>query len=394
MRMIAALMLICSLAACDARPTPVDPCAKAGASDFDGDGRDDVLISASRFDQDWEDAVYLLTAGKLVPLPRPGRGQDGFGAALKLAKVNGDGCADAIIGAPTADADDQLRETGAVYVLYGRGVAPPAKLLAPTPQTGSRFGSALALHGDLIAIGAPYEQVSAVAYAGAAYLARGGAVLRAITQDSPGVPDVSEEGDRFGSAVALGTLSGGRVGLLVGAPGEQAASTTTDPGMVTVLPDAEAATLTGSTLPGAADGRQFGRGLAVVDGIGFAASSMTGDLRLFDPARKPIRQLRFLGGGKGGAADGALDVAADGRVAAHWAGRPTLIFSLTDSSGDRQVPGTGAMDGPVTWTGSRLAVSHPSAYPDGWVSLVDPATGPTQQVRQSQGQSFGRAVAG
>lgn len=76
MRIITALMLICSLAACDAHPAPIDPCAKAGASDFDGDGRDDVLISAYRFDRDWEDAVYLLTAGKLVPLPRPGRGPD------------------------------------------------------------------------------------------------------------------------------------------------------------------------------------------------------------------------------------------------------------------------------------------------------------------------------
>ncbi|NRQ34012.1 hypothetical protein HII36_19455 [Nonomuraea sp. NN258] len=393
MRIIAALLLLLSLAACDARPVRADPCANVGAADFDGDGRDDVLISAFRYDKDWEDAVYLLTAGKLVPLPRPGPRLDGFGAAVQLARINDDCFADAVIGAPTADADDRLRQTGAVYVLYGRGVAPPTKLLAPTPQPGAQFGAALAVHGDLIAIGAPYEEVNGVTDTGAAYLARGGAVLRAITQDSPGVPDVSDQFDRFGSTVALGTLSGGRAALIVGAPGEGDPALS-DPGQVTVLPDVEAATLTGTSLPGSADGRQFGSGLAIVNGVGFAAASLTGELRLFDTALKPIRQSRFPTRGSATAANGAMDVAADGRVAAHWAGKPTLIFSLTDPSGDRVVPGTATVDGPVAWTGNRLVVSHPSAYPDGWVSFVDPTKGPTQQVRQDQGQDFGREVAG
>jgi len=88
----------------------------------------------------------------------------------------------------------------------------------PAISAGSRFGSALAATGSLLAIGAPGAAVNDATQAGAVYVIdfsvdplRG----RRITQDSPGVPDNPQTGDRFGAALAAGDDY-----LVVGVPGE------------------------------------------------------------------------------------------------------------------------------------------------------------------------------
>ena len=102
-----------------------------------------------------------------------------------------------------------------------------------TQESGDGFGDALAL-GDVngdgkadVAIGAPGEAIGTTANAGAVTVLHGGtsglttAGARQISQNTSGVPGTSETNDRFGSAVALNNLNtDGRADLTVGTPGE------------------------------------------------------------------------------------------------------------------------------------------------------------------------------
>ena len=92
--------------------------------------------------------------------------------------------------------------------------------------------------GDL-AVGAPGEDVGAVANAGAVsvlYGSSGGLASdgQVLTQDTAGVPGVSEIGDRFGAALVAGDFNGDAFSdLAVGAPGEDLSDV--DAGAVTIL---------------------------------------------------------------------------------------------------------------------------------------------------------------
>lgn len=84
------------------------------------------------------------------------------------------------------------------------------------------FGSALATSGRTVAVGAPFTKVKGKHAAGAVRIYTVEAsnphklVKRVVlTQNSPGVPDSAESGDRFGAALAM---RDGR--LAIGAPGE------------------------------------------------------------------------------------------------------------------------------------------------------------------------------
>lgn len=113
-------------------------------------------------------------------------------------------------------------------------------------ESGDHFGAAVALVNNLheqtsVAIGAPGENVGSVVDAGAVTLVRvnGTPTLPGITltQNSAGIPDIVQAGDRFGAA--LGALPGdlddgeGMIdGLAIGAPGEDLGAIS-DPGAVT-----------------------------------------------------------------------------------------------------------------------------------------------------------------
>lgn len=90
-----------------------------------------------------------LQTQKLVPTPI-GEDGDNFGVALAL-----DG-SQLVIAAPRRSAATQP-EAGAVFV-YGPGVsgwAQKQELSAPVPAAGNRFGTAVALSGDWLAVGVP-----------------------------------------------------------------------------------------------------------------------------------------------------------------------------------------------------------------------------------------------
>src|SRR6266545_2956458 len=145
---------------------------------------------------------------------------DRFGNALTAGDLNGDGSADLAVGAPGENSF-----SGVVHVLYGS----PAGLTATGSQLWSQdspgvagvaegfdiFGGALAA-GDFnadgradLAVGAwaenSFSGVVHVLYGSPAGLTATGSQL--WSQDSPGVAGAAEQGDRFGDALAAGTLT-------------------------------------------------------------------------------------------------------------------------------------------------------------------------------------------
>ena len=93
-----------------------------------------------------------------------------FGVAGLSVAVDGD---IAVIGAPDSDVGG-VEFAGLVHVFArGAGVWQPlATLTAPAPVAGGAFGSAVALDGELLVVGAAQEPGGALAAAGAAYVYR------------------------------------------------------------------------------------------------------------------------------------------------------------------------------------------------------------------------------
>jgi hypothetical protein len=167
---------------------------------------------------------------------------DGFGSTLAAGDFDGDDMGDLAVGAPgeTVVEDDH---GGAASVLYGsaggltsssnqyltqdnanlEGVAEPFDLFAVSFAVGNFDGDA---HDDL-AIGAPGEDVGAAGDAGAVHVVMGAAAglntadSQFWMQDSPGLKNISEENDRFGSALSAGNMGRGTADdLAIGAPNE------------------------------------------------------------------------------------------------------------------------------------------------------------------------------
>ncbi|WP_433435296.1 integrin alpha [Nonomuraea sp. CA-141351] len=314
-------------------------CSRASARDVDGDGRDDIAVLS-------DEGVYLLSAGKIVPLPAPEEARHDL-STLVLAHVNDDKCADVVVGAPRNDPSP-----GSVYIYYGGDLRRPTRLDSPQPQEGGSFGYALAAYGDLVAIGAPGEAKSR---AGAVHLMRGGAILRTITQDSPGVPGNSEPLDEFGSALALGPMAGGQVSLAVAAeqerndgPGRQSRKSEEGEGAVTVVHDLLSAHLSGARLK-VPKIRQpigsFGEKLVSAPGRGLVASAWGDDygqthLQFFDDELTRGRTVRLPSGTPLDSHD-AVAMAPDGRVAFVIEVDPPFkvkIFSPSGPKNDRAIP--------------------------------------------------------
>jgi hypothetical protein len=93
-------------------------------------------------------------------------------------------------------------------------------------ETGDRFGAAVGWNG--YAVGAPGEDLGAARNAGLVQVFKRSTTVddallpqETITQNSPKVPDRAETGDRFGSAITVGTFTcQERTTAAIGAPGE------------------------------------------------------------------------------------------------------------------------------------------------------------------------------
>jgi hypothetical protein len=192
----------------------------AGGGDIDADGFADVAVGAPFADPVYSAAgsVYLFrgSANFFSNSPRSaatadhvlsGTTQDEqFGISVaRLADFNGDGFADAAVGARFADLS--ATDAGAVFVHFGGpgiDTNPPLALLGEAGDDW--FGNSVASAGDVngdgfpdLIVGAPYNDANGSA-AGRAYIYFGGRPMNAV-------PDVVLQGDpqansHFGWSVA------------------------------------------------------------------------------------------------------------------------------------------------------------------------------------------------
>ncbi|MEU8267052.1 VCBS repeat-containing protein [Sphaerisporangium sp. NPDC049002] len=243
--LVAGLLAASLTGAAPSRADAAADCSKAGAADFDGDGRDDVAVGDPLADAagvPGAGTVHILPAdgsggGFVVTAPDAGAGA-AFGWTVRTTHVDGDGCLDVVVGAPYAEVDGTAG-AGAVYVIHGGakgGQVPPEaveKLPPPQPEVNAHFGWALAAAGPkdgpggVIAVGAPYEDADSTGDAGAVYVYpaqadTGPRTPKRVTQEGEGVVGNSEEGDLFGWSLVFGHLGGqaGSADLAIGIPYE------------------------------------------------------------------------------------------------------------------------------------------------------------------------------
>ncbi|MBN1665853.1 MAG: FG-GAP repeat protein, partial [Anaerolineales bacterium] len=213
--------------------------AAEGAGDVNGDGYDDLIVSApgldiaSHTDQGMV-VVYYGSPGGLTWKPVWGDSpidQDmlEFGRSASTAgDVNGDGFADIIIGAPGYS--DAAATEGKALVYFGsaQGLSDtPAWQLDPTDQAGAQFGWSVSNAGDMdhdgyddIIVGAPYMDLAGQMSQGAAYIYRGAAAGPATSQWVILVASPHQAHANFGFAVAAaGDVNGDAYGdVIISAP--------------------------------------------------------------------------------------------------------------------------------------------------------------------------------
>src|SRR6185503_415997 len=238
--------------------------------DFNGDGKDDLAVGVPG-ENTGAGGVHIIyaTKGGLSELgdqfftqasPDVPGGEEDYdlcGTAVASGDFNGDGFGDLAFGCPGEDTPDSAPTAGAVMVLYGSSTG--------LKGTGSQFwsqnspginggsetldqcGSSLA-SGDInrdgfadLVWGCPGEDVGSAENAGAINVLFGSAAgltatgNRFISQDTAGLPDAAEGGDRCGTTVVLGDFNGdGFDDVAFGCPHEDIGLFLVDAGGVSV----------------------------------------------------------------------------------------------------------------------------------------------------------------
>jgi len=227
---------------------PGDSMGRAlAAGDFNGDGYDDLasaapgealgsLSDAGAVIVNWGTAFGLTHAGSLLFTPESLGGSDEadgrFGYALAAGDFNGDGEDDLAIGQPGYDLGGGVQDIGHVWIVIGHPSAFGGTVITRfqsdaggSNEAGDEFGAALAtgdFNGDGyddLAVGAPGEDAGAGAvfqFLGSVF----GPIVDGGWFKQSTLGGANDPGDRFGSALAAGDLTGlgGYDELIVGAP--------------------------------------------------------------------------------------------------------------------------------------------------------------------------------
>lgn len=315
------------------------------AGDFDGDGFEDLAVGIPEYDlTDATDAGLVLVmygdwAGPQasghdlwtqdnVLLADDGEEDDRFGSALVAGNFNGDAYDDLAIGIPYETVDGEFA-AGAVHVLYGSAVGlstvddqflhqgAGGGAVAGTPEEYDRFGFTLAV-GDFdgdgiddLAVGAPYEEISAQVGAGAFHALFLSASGLSTANDKlfylgNNMPRTPAEDENLAWSLAAGNFDTHVAGdeLAVGAPGT-ALGELLQAGTVWLLSDLDGTT---SATPidlddaGMPDDAQFGDffGCALAagqfDGVGVDDLAMTACRRTVDSQSDAGRIYVHYGG--------------------------------------------------------------------------------------------------
>lgn len=206
--------------------------AMAAAPDVDGDGLDDVIVSAPSEVVAEEPLtrgrVYLLSGedgDDLATFEPPPSGVRLFGFDVAaLDDVNGNGGVDVLVGIVGAKADGQDR-AGSASVYDGATQSQLISVTSPNATSEGGFGEAVARIGDVntdgvndFAVGAPSESSADAGTSGRAYVysGRNGQLVHALVSPTP------QSNGRFGESLAgIGDVNGdGTSDVVVGAPGE------------------------------------------------------------------------------------------------------------------------------------------------------------------------------
>lgn len=252
------------------------------SGDFDGDGAEDDLAAGLA----WDNSVFLYKGATTKNSTLGGR--TGFPASsltevisLTSGDVNADGIDDLVVGGHNSDSQELYIQSLYLGVASSRPEYAGDAAHGQTAAVGDVDGDGYA---DIVT-GHPWDQRSSMAgtsLGGNVSLTYGSATGRdtsrptvTITQDTEGIPGVSETNDNFGQAVALHDINGdGKADLVVGAPYESIGSAEAT-GSVTVIPGSADGLVTNSAygfnqgsagIPGAAEGGDyFGKAVALKD---------------------------------------------------------------------------------------------------------------------------------
>lgn len=198
---------------------------------FDGDAFPDLAVSEpAPHDPTFAGRVWVFRGPNfddaLLLVPPSTQPGDGFGASIRAADLDGDGFDELVVGAPRFDPGAGLADVGYVSIWSFKAGAPVEwmQLHPGIAQPGARFGQAVAV-GDVVgasgidvAVGAPFRRVTGSTFnAGtvSVFAFHPGPVVTETVWENP---QPSSDHGEFGNALAVTDWNGdGQEDLVVAA---------------------------------------------------------------------------------------------------------------------------------------------------------------------------------